>query len=58
MFLRESGYRTAGKRDLMKEYPRLFVLVFCVSVCADHAYSQNWLKHVIMEQGHCDTEND
>ena len=47
-----------GKRDLMKEYPRLFVLVFCVSVCADHAYSQNWLKHVIMEQGHCDTEND
>lgn len=39
----------------MKKYPRLFVLVFCLSVCAGHAYAQNWVKHVIMEQGHCNT---
>ena len=32
-----------------------FVLILCASVYVDHANAQNWVKHVIMEQGRCNT---
>jgi len=33
----------------------IFALILYVAVHVDHAVAQSWEKHVIMEQGHCNT---
>ena len=39
----------------MMKHHMSFVLILCASASVDQADAQDWVKHVIMEQGRCNT---